>query len=157
MYDTSPENRRAMFGGGRYDNLVGLFGNHKLSGVGFGMGDVTLRNFLETHGLLPGLGSQVDVFVSLPRPELRGKAEALARELRERGFSVMTPLSCDGFGPQLKLASRQGARFAVLFGDSELAEGKAIVKDLGTGEQATEPLGELAANLGAKLRKAPEG
>ena len=38
MYDTSPDNRRAMFGGGRYDNLMGIFGKESLSGVGFGMG-----------------------------------------------------------------------------------------------------------------------
>jgi histidyl-tRNA synthetase len=79
MFDTSPENRRAMFGGGRYDNLVGLFGKEKLSGVGFGMGDVTLRDFLETHGLLPKLPGAVDVFVTLPKEELRGHAEKVAR------------------------------------------------------------------------------
>ncbi|MEK7690938.1 MAG: histidine--tRNA ligase, partial [Bdellovibrionota bacterium] len=66
IYDTSPENRRAMFGGGRYDNLIGLFGNQKLSGVGFGMGDVTLENFLEIHGLKPSLPTGVDVLVTLP-------------------------------------------------------------------------------------------
>ena len=135
MYDTSPENPRAMFGGGRYDNLIGLFGKDKLSGVGFGMGDVTLRGFLETHGLLPKFDSGVDVFVSLPKPEIRKIAEDLARALRERGLRVTTPLAADGFGVQLKMASKQGARFAVLFGDAELADGKLILKDLAKGEQ----------------------
>lgn len=135
MYDTSPENRRAMFGGGRYDNLVGLFGNYKLSGVGFGMGDVTLRHFLETHGLLPAAESFVDVFVSLPTLELRAKAESVARELREAGMRVMTPLEAGGFGTQLKLASKHGARFAVLFGEAELAQGQILLKDLKSGEQ----------------------
>ncbi|HUP56605.1 MAG TPA: histidine--tRNA ligase [Bdellovibrionota bacterium] len=137
MYDTSPENRRAMFGGGRYDNLVGLFGNHKLSGVGFGMGDVTLRNFLEVHGLLPALDSGADVFVSFPKPELRALALKIARECREKGLRVVTPLAVDGFGAQLKQASKLGARFAVLFGDSELAKGEVLVKDLAKGEQKT--------------------
>ena len=46
MFDNATENNRAMFGGGRYDNLVGLFvKNAKISGVGYGMGDVTLENF----------------------------------------------------------------------------------------------------------------
>jgi histidyl-tRNA synthetase len=135
IYDTSPENRRAMFGGGRYDNLLGLFGNHKLSGVGFGMGDVGLRNFLEVHGLLAPLGPPVDVFVSLPKAEYRSLAEKIAGELRTRGVRVVTPLEIGGFGAQLKLATKHGARLAVLFGDSELAEGKVIVKDLVKGEQ----------------------
>lgn len=152
MYDTSPENRRAMFGGGRYDNLIGLFGNAKLSGVGLGFGDVTLRNFLETHGLLPALGSGVDVMVGLPRMELRGQAEAVARELRARGLRVITPLSAEGFGAQLKLASKQGARFAVLFGDAELAEGKVIVKELATGQQTLYPIASVAEELAARYR-----
>lgn len=144
MYDTSPENRRAMFGGGRYDNLIGLFGNAKLSGVGLGFGDVTLRNFLETHGLLPKFDSQVDVFVSLPKLEVRTQAEQVARSLRAAGFSVATPLEAGGFGAQLKQASRLGARFAVLFGESELASGQVLLKDLVSGQQSTVGLGAVA-------------
>ena len=153
MYDTSPENRRAMFGGGRYDNLLGLFGNFKLSGVGLGMGDVTLRNFLETHGLLPNLGQGVDIFVGLPKLEFRGKAEEVARALRGTGLRVMTPLSCDGFGNQLKLATKHGARFAVLFGERELAEGKVLVKELATGIQTEYPLGAVAQEIKGKYKK----
>jgi histidyl-tRNA synthetase len=135
MYDTSPENNRAMFGGGRYDNLVGLFGKERLPGVGFGMGDVTLRNFLETHDLLPSLGGGVDVLVALPKAEWRVHSEAIAHQLRTMGLKVMTPLSVEGFGPQLKVASRHGARYAVLFGDAEWAEKKVIIKDLNAGVQ----------------------
>lgn len=137
MYDNSPENRRAMFGGGRYDNLLGLFGKYQLPGVGLGWGDVTLRNFLETHGLLPKLKSSIDVFVALPKLEWRPTAEKMVRDLRARGLNVVTPLEVGGFGSQLKLASKQGARFAILFGESEYAEGKAILKDLIQGTQAT--------------------
>ncbi len=51
VFDTNPENRRSLFGGGRYDNLLEMFGVEPLPTVGFGMGDVTIRDFLETHGL----------------------------------------------------------------------------------------------------------
>jgi histidyl-tRNA synthetase len=53
VFDVSPQNNRALFGGGRYDDLVGIFGVEKVPGMGFGMGDVTIRDFLETHNLLP--------------------------------------------------------------------------------------------------------
>jgi len=53
VFDTNPENKRALFGGGRYDNLLEMFGVEPLPTVGFGMGDVTMRDFLETHNLLP--------------------------------------------------------------------------------------------------------
>lgn len=144
IFDTSPENRRAMFGGGRYDNLIGLFGKDKLSGTGFGMGDVTLRDFLETHQLLPEMRSAVDVFVSLPRRELRATAEKIAHSLREAGLRVMTPLDEGGFGVQLKQAVKNEATFAVLLGDQELAEGKVLVKNLVKNEQTTVAIADVA-------------
>jgi histidyl-tRNA synthetase len=147
IYDTSPENRRALFGGGRYDDLLGLFGKAQLSGAGFGMGDVGLRNFLEVHGLLPSFGSFIDVFVSLPKLEWRSEAEAVARDLRAGGARVMTPLSVEGFGAQLKQASKHGARVAVLFGESEWAEGKLIIKDLVKGTQEIVARAEAAKQI----------
>jgi histidyl-tRNA synthetase len=152
MYDISPENNRAMFGGGRYDNLVGLFGNHKLSGVGLGWGDVTLKNFLETHGLLPKFDSAVDVFVTLPKMEYRSKAEEIVRALRSQGLKVSTPLSADGFGAQLKLANKHGARVAVLLGDTELAQGQVVVKNLQKVEQTTLPITGLAEKIAEILK-----
>jgi len=156
IYDKSPENTRAMFGGGRYDNLVGLFGNFKLSGVGFGMGDVTLRNFLETHKLLPQFQSSVDVFVSLPQAEVRARAEEVAQALRAAHLKVMTPLSVDGFGAQLKLATKHGARFVVLFGEAELAVGKVMVKDLLNGQQETVAMADVAQHvISLQKKKSP--
>ncbi len=51
VFDTNPDNRRSLFGGGRYDNLLEMFGVEPIPTVGFGMGDVTIRDFLETHQL----------------------------------------------------------------------------------------------------------
>lgn len=53
VFDTHEDNRRSLFGGGRYDNLLELFGAEPVPTVGFGMGDVTIRDFLETHSLHP--------------------------------------------------------------------------------------------------------
>ncbi len=149
IFDISPENRRALFGGGRYDNLLGLFGNFPMSGVGFGMGDVGLRNFIETHGLLPQLSAGVDVLVTLPKMEMLATAQQICRELRSMGLSVITPLEIGGFGAQLKLATKHGARFVVLLGEAELARGMLLVKDLARGEQREFPLtdGQSLANF----------
>ena len=147
MYDTSPENNRAMFGGVRYDNLLSLFGKYSLSGVGLGMGDVTLKNFLEVHKLLPQLDSNIDAYVTLPKMELLGECEKIAQAIRQAGLHAITPLSADGFGVQLKHASKVGARFAILLGDDELAQGKVAVKNLATGEQKVYPKSEVASHL----------
>jgi len=152
VYDCSPENNRAMFGGGRYDNLVGLFGKNKLSGVGFGMGDVTLRNFLETHQLMPSEEPSVDVFVSLPHLDLREKAENLAKSLRSKSFKVMTPLEVGGFKNQLKLANKHGVRFVVLFGEDELKKGQLLVKELQTGNQEAVNEDQLVDYVTKKIR-----
>ncbi|MBC7397498.1 MAG: histidine--tRNA ligase [Bdellovibrionales bacterium] len=143
IYDMSPENRRAMFGGGRYDNLMGIFGKESLSGVGFGMGDVSLQHFLETHGLIPKFNSEIDVMVTLPKLEFRALAEKTARALRQLGLSVMTPLALGNFGVQLKQANKHRAKFAILFGDDEITQGKLLVKNLITGEQSTLAIDEV--------------
>lgn len=135
MYDVSPENRRAIFGGGRYDNLVGLFGKEQLSGVGFGLGDVTLQDFLTTHGLLPELGAPLDVVIGIPRADLRVKVEEIASLLRDAGLRVVTPLAVSGFGDTLKLANKHQARFGVLLGDEELKKNQVLLKNLATGTQ----------------------
>ncbi|MFZ2484975.1 MAG: ATP phosphoribosyltransferase regulatory subunit [Minisyncoccia bacterium] len=51
FYDTNPDNPRSILGGGRYDNLMELFDVEQVPAVGFGAGDVTIKDFLETHGL----------------------------------------------------------------------------------------------------------
>jgi histidyl-tRNA synthetase len=147
IYDTSPDNRRAMFGGGRYDNLVGMFGKESLSGVGFGMGDVSLQNFLETHGLVPKFESEIDVMVSLPDRKHRALAEKVTRGLRAAGLNVMTPLQEGGFGPQLKIANKHEARLAVLFGEDELARGELVVKELRSGEQQVFKIEEAVSRI----------
>jgi histidyl-tRNA synthetase len=147
VYDTSPENRRAMFGGGRYDNLVGLFGKQQLSGVGFGMGDVTLQIFLESHGLVPTFESGVDVLVGAPSRERLVDCQKIAAELRDAGLAVATPLTIEGFGAHLKAANRLGARYAVLIGESEFARGELVLKDLVSGEQRSVPAKALVTEL----------
>jgi histidyl-tRNA synthetase len=153
IYDTSPENRRAMFGGGRYDNLMGIFGKEALSGVGFGMGDVSLQNFLEVHALVPKFQSEIDVMITLPKPEFRSLGHEFAKGLRQEGFHVITPLAVGGFGAQLKLASKHESKVAVLFGDDEFARGEVLLKNLITGEQAAVKKESAVAEI-SKILKA---
>lgn len=152
-YDVSPENRRALFGGGRYDNLVGLFSKSQLSGVGFGLGDVTLKDFLETHKRLPQVDHMKDLFlVRLEQSEMPVLRAAL-QQLRNEGFSCIESLESVGLGAQLKVAAKLNCRFALIQGADEVAATSVSVKNLLTGSQDLVSLSQLASFMTSKLLK----
>lgn len=155
VFDESPENRRAMFGGGRYDNLLGLFGKNQLSGVGFGMGDVTLQNFLESHSLVPKFEGDLDVMVSIPSVDRLRDAGSVLRQLRSLGLNAASNLAYDGFGAVLKAAAKHGATYAILLGEEEWKRGEVVLKKLASGQQKSVSLKSLrpsGANTAAERR-----
>ncbi|MGF1453687.1 MAG: histidine--tRNA ligase [Opitutales bacterium] len=130
---------RAIAGGGRYDHLVEKLGGPPLSAVGFGLGDVVIRDLLEELGRLPELAPRLDAYLIPVNAEAEADIRRLATELRRRGYSTEYPLKVGGVGKQFKAASQAGARFAVLIGPDERASGLLKVKALATGEEATMP------------------
>lgn len=145
VFDESPENNRAMFGGGRYDNLVGLFvKNAKVSGVGYGMGDVTLENFLVTHNLVPNFtegNTKVLVarFNDVPYKEYIG----LTASLREAGITSALYLGTKKFGKQIDYAFKEGYSHIVIMGGSELESGTVKVKNLNSREETEVKISSL--------------
>ncbi len=140
LLDTGGENRRAICGGGRYDNLVGLFGGRPMTGVGFGLGLLTLRLFLETYGLVPAgvaSGTPSDVFVAVFSKAEREAAFAFAEGLRARGLRVEMDLDCRNLGRQFKAAARTGVPWVAVIGPEEAAAGRVALKDMGAGGQTT--------------------
>jgi histidyl-tRNA synthetase len=143
IYDTHPENRRALFGGGRYDNLVGAFGVDPLPGIGYGVSDVSLLNFLEVHGLTPALKRNTDVAVIRFSEADRAAALSLSRDLRNAGVNVETTLSATKFGKQIQWAERTGAKAVVFRGEEELKNNSFACKWLATGVQEIFSISEL--------------
>ena len=82
VYDTDENNRRSLAGGGRYDNLLTLFGGDPIPAVGFAMGDVTARDFLEAHNLLPAYAPATELMICIVEPEAITHATRLAQDLR---------------------------------------------------------------------------
>lgn len=135
VFDLHPANRRSLFGGGRYDNLVGLYSPQRIPGLGFGMGDVTLFDFLGTHGLLPEPRAEVDTVVIPTADELLDAARAVARTVRAAGVRTLTPLESRKLGKEIGRADRAGARVVVIVGPEDWPAGYVTVRDLRTGEQ----------------------
>ena len=137
VFDEAPENNRAMFGGGRYDNLVGLFAkNAKISGVGYGMGDVTLENFLVTHNLVPDLyGAERRVLVTRFDDVPYEAYISLVDELRAAGIVSTIYRGTKKFGKQIDFAVKDKYSHVVIMGGSELENGVVKIKNLATREE----------------------
>lgn len=132
VFDNHPENNRSMFGGGRYDGLVGLFGVEPVATVGFGVGDVTLQNFLETHELLPKLPPETDVYVILIG-DVYQKAQPALKDLRDAGVKVAVDMTGRKPDKQIKTAVKKGIHYALFIGDREIENEQYVLKNLVTG------------------------
>ena len=151
VYDNAPENNRAMFGGGRYDNLVGLFVNNaKISGVGYGLGDVTLENFLTTHQLVPAsFGAERKVlitrFADVPYEHYMSLLDALHGE----GITASIYLGTKKFGKQIDYAVKGEYTHTVTVGGDEFQKKVLRLKDLTTREEIECTLEQAIAALKA--------
>jgi histidyl-tRNA synthetase len=147
-FDVSGSVRRAILGGGRYDNLLSDVGGEPLSGVGFAMGDVVIGILLGEKGLLPaGLGSSASVLVTLFDEAGWADSLRIATGLRAAGLPVLTWPEPAKLGKQFKFADKMGARIVVVCGPDEAAQGLATVKNLADGTQETVAQGDLAARV----------
>jgi len=150
IFDTNSANPRSLFGGGRFDKLVALFGGESLPAIGFGMGDVTLADFLETHGLTPkGNGSTPQLYLGTPTIDDIPAAQAFADTLRTEGGRVFVNLSDRGLGDQVKDAVKRGIPLFLAYGADERANQTVRMKILATGEEVGLPVSELPVRLRA--------
>ena len=123
VFEVIAEGERAVAGGGRYDNLIELFGGPPTPAVGFAMGDVVLTNLLQDKGLMPSdeelmacAGARPDVFVISGGETFDGEVQGLLARLRREGLHARRSYkSTRNVGKLLKEAS--AARFAVIVGD----------------------------------------
>lgn len=147
VFDLHPDNNRSVFGGGRYDDLLDIFGSKKVPAVGFGAGDVTARDFLETHGLLPKYKSSADLYICTLSSEFSEKANEIAKTLRESGVNVAIDLSGKKVGDQIKIANKQSIPYIICIGEDEVKTGLYPLKNLETGEEKKVKVEEVASNL----------
>lgn len=148
LTDTGGENRRALCGGGRYDNLVGMFDGRAISGVGFGLGVLALTLFLETYGYLPaGLekAPPATLFIAVFSREQLACAVKMGEEFRNRGVTAVVDVSGRKVSKQFQQASRENFPWAAAVGPDEVASGVLGLKNMLTGETRSGGIDELAA------------
>ncbi len=154
VFDRDPANNRSLFGGGRYNDLASLFSSQRIPGVGFGMGDVTLFDFLGTHGLLPEPRTEADVAVIPVSEELIGAARSVAGDLRKAGLRATTPIEVRKLAKEISRAHKAGAQAVVIIGPAEWAEGKVTIRDMTSGDQKAVTATEAAQAIADLIRKA---
>ena len=136
FFDTHPENNRALFGGGRYDGLVGLFGATPVSAVGIAPGLTTTELFLKTHELIPELTSSTDVYLIVVGEALRG-AQRVVDQLRKEGINVELDFTGRKIDKQLKTAVKKAIPYILVIGDDELKSEVYPLRNAVTREEET--------------------
>jgi len=134
VFDNHPDNNRSLFGGGRYDGLVGLFGAEPISAVGMAPGLTMTELFLETHKLLPELSSTTEVYVVVLGDTLKG-ATKLAADLRSEGVNTELDITGRKLDKQIKTAIKKHIPFMVFVGDDEIAKEIYSFKDTASTEE----------------------
>ena len=130
IFDTNPENTRSLFGGGRYDDLASLFSNEKITGIGFGMGDVTIEEFLKARDLIPNFDSKTQVIIGLLNEKYLLEGFKVAQTLRDANISVEYQFIAKKPDNHIKRALKKKIPFVLFVGEKEIQTGKFTLKDL---------------------------
>ena len=154
MEMTVPDLAGSLGGGGRYDNLVGMFLGQPVPAAGFSLGLERILVVMGERGMFPPhiTATAADVLVAQWNAAAAGDTLALAHDLRRGGLRVEVYPDADKLGKQFKYAASTGVPLVVIEGDDERAAGELTVKDLRTGQQERVPRADAAVRLQALIR-----
>jgi histidyl-tRNA synthetase len=151
-----PDLAGSLGGGGRYDNLVGMFLGRDVPACGFSLGLERIIVVMSERGMFPSdvVSRPVDIVVTFLDDGSRAEALKLAHELRQQRLRVdIYPESTRKFEKPLKYASERGARVLAIFGENEMARGEASIRDLNSREQRAVPRDQAATTIAQLLLK----
>ncbi len=151
VYDTDETNKRSLFGGGRFDNLLSLFGGESIPAVGFAMGDVTAKDFLEAHNLSPEYAPATELMICIVEDDARSHAIQLAQSLRREDVAIAVNISGKRIGDQIRQADKMRIPFVLAVGKNERESGRYTLKNLATGHEQTVSADRIAEHLFSSL------
>jgi histidyl-tRNA synthetase len=145
----------SLLGGGRYDEMIGIFAGRPIPTVGLAFGIERIYDLMTELKMGPQNRTIAEVFVTVFNSDYSSASLELARELRSAGFKVETVLDInDKLGKQFKYADRRGIPVALVLGPDELDRGEVVLKELKTGEQQTVARSNLVDVLRARSSQA---
>ena len=134
-------------GGGRYDGLVEELGGPHTPALGFGMGIERLLLLLKAQNIEIPEPSSCDLYIAPMGDAASLEAMKIVSELRANGVSAQTDVVGRSLKAQMKFADKIGAKYTMVLGDNEIAEGKAKIKNMATGEANEAELADLGENF----------
>ena len=141
VFDTGKENIRAIFGGGRYDDLLSLFSDEQLSGIGFGMGVLMLSLFLKTYDLIPDFVGEQDntdvIYIASINEKVAKYTIKIADLIREEEIPCFIDYRFKNLKNQLSKANELGVLITIIVGPQEISQNKIIIRNMVTNEQKT--------------------
>lgn len=137
-------------GGGRYNGLVEDLGGPESPGIGFAMSIERLLLALEMENVEIGKSQNLEVYVISMDEQAKKKAFSLIKDFRSHGISADMDYTGRKLKAQMKSADRKGASYVIVIGETEMASGKAGLKEMATGEQQELPFSEMAEKIKKK-------
>lgn len=141
VYDTGTENTRSIFGGGRYDDLLSLFSDEIICGMGFGLGLLMLSLFLETYNLIPQDIREMDysdtIYIAGIKESVRAYVLQLAQKIRAEDFPCIVDYRFNSLKNQLKKANELGNIITIIIGPDEVNQNKVTIRNMISEEQIT--------------------
>ena len=122
-------------GGGRYDGLIEELGGKHMPSLGFAMGLERILMVMDAQGIEIPQPEPCALYIAAMGDDAKVKAFSLLRAVRECGLPAETDVVGRGLRAQMKYADKIGAKYSVVLGDNEIAENKAKVKNMDSGEQ----------------------
>lgn len=122
-------------GGGRYDGLIEELGGKHLPSLGFAMGIERLLMLMDKQGIEIPKTSTCDLYVAVMGESASLKSFEIIKAVRSCGLIAETDVVGRGLRAQMKYADKIGAKFSMVLGDNEIEQGKAVIKNMSSGEQ----------------------
>lgn len=139
----------AVAGGGRYDGLIEEMGGNPTPAVGFATGLERLLLALESQNLLPEKNRSVDAYVVALGETAQAEGFKLLNSLRQQGLSAAMDFAGRSMKAQMKQANKLGAKYSVILGEDEIAEGVVMLRSMEDSSQAKVPMAQVAEKIKA--------
>ncbi len=151
VFDMGTENRRSIFGGGRYDDLLSLFSDEQITGTGFGMGTLMLSLFLKTYNLIPEEIRKKDytdtIYIASINNKVSKYALKLAKLVRDEEFPCIIDYRFKNLGNQLSKANELGVLISLIIGPKEMEQNEVTIKNMKNEKQKSIKIDSLIEEI----------